>query len=249
MSESLVWHFRKFSTKKFLVKFTNISEEKTYKFDVVDLQLRHWCEIPTHEQLITRCEELTGVELAPPQLILEMEQEVLYGQHGNTEVLNITDKQLMLRVNKLRTLKVNNVLFLDRVDKDFEKLDRRWVVDTFVPLLALYAHKNDPAVLLGEVKTFEIFGNESTRNEYFKYKQLLQEKENSKNSDAINSEISSSQSSAPDTNCDLTPPVVNKTTNKQTTAQTELEEQLRREELNRKRTIMPDIGKKKRRLL
>ena len=138
-----VWHSRLFSSEKFLTRFKILSDEKTYQFDVVDLQLRHWREIPNLEQLASRCEQLSGVELAPKQLILEMEQEVLTGQQGNIEVIDISDKQLKLQVNKLKSLKVKYVLFLDRVSEDFDKLDRRWVADTFLPIMALHAHRND----------------------------------------------------------------------------------------------------------
>ena len=138
-----MWHSRVFSSRKFLASFTNLSDDKTYRFDVVDLQLRHWSEIPSFEQLVSRCDQLSGVELAPKQLILEMEQEVLTGQQDNIEVIDLSDKQLKLRVNKLKSLKVEYVLFLDRVGEDFDKLDRKWVVDTFMPILALHAHRND----------------------------------------------------------------------------------------------------------
>ena len=276
-----MWYSRLFSAEKFLTSFKHLSDDKTYKFDVVDLQLRHWCEIPSFAQLVSRCDQLAGVELAPEQLIVEMEQEVLTGQQDNIEVIDISDKQLKLQVNKLKSLKVEYVLCLDRVDEDFDKLDRKWVLDTFMPIMALHAHKDDIKthgkylfvcctveiglfcrfcngqnnpistvclfidfilVLPNAVRTFEIFDDEETRRDYVKLKNLLHEKANYCVAETAPLDVPPS----PPTH--ITPPDVNKTTKKQTRSDTREEEKTRREELNRKKTVMPETGKKKRKL-
>lgn len=92
------------------------------------------------------------------------------------------------------------------------------------------------------MKTFEIFDDEVTRKEYLKFKKLLQEEANHSVAERAPIDVPP----APPTHS--TPPDVNKETKKQTRTDTREEEKLRREELTRKKTVMPETGKKKRKL-
>ena len=81
-------------------------------------------------------------------LIQAMEQELYYGTKDNMEIVDITDEHLELTIRTMKTVRVDTVLFLDRVGEK-DKLDREWVVDNFMPLLSLYAHREGGTQPLG----------------------------------------------------------------------------------------------------
>ena len=133
-----MWHSRHISSQNFLVSFS--CHQDGYQLEVVDTKLRHWRENATYEQLTARCEEFLIFEWNSDMLVEAMELELLYGTKGNIETVEISDKHLKLVIKTIKTVRVNTVLYLERVGER-DSLDREWVVDNFMPLLALYAHR------------------------------------------------------------------------------------------------------------
>ena len=92
------------------------------------------------------------------------------------------------------------------------------------------------------MRTFEIFEDEVTRKDYVKFKKLMQEEVSYCVAETTPLDV------APVPPTHSTPPDVNKPIKTQTRADTREEEGRRRDELIRKKTVMPETGKKKRKL-
>ena len=152
-----MWHSRHFSSQNFLISFI-YHEEGGYQLEVVDTHLRHWRENATHEHLTARCQEFLIFECNPSTLVKALEQALYQGYDDNIEILEISDTNLKLIIKTIQTVKVNIVLLLERVG-DVDKLDRKWVVDNFMPLLALYAHRESATLTLDGVSEDSVSSN------------------------------------------------------------------------------------------